>query len=349
VRVPFQKTWFLSAAICIAIVAAGCGTALTSRPAVDFYSFWNSSLLIHDGRLGEVYALQPSALGDLMPLAYPPPFLFFIALVGLIPFGLAFCAWIAVTGLLYVASSGAEKRVALGNPSAALNGFVGQNGFLTAAIMLFGLRALTARPALGGAILGLMIIKPQLAVLLPVAVIAGRHWSAVPAAAASASALLVAAALVFGWDSYRGFFDVLPAYQSALVAGRWPWEKLASVFAFVRWFGAPEWIAWAIHALVALAAAILAGVSWARNWDAKIPILAAASLLVSPYLFTYDAVLLVAPLAWLADKRPGWALGLAALSALPLAQAWGLYSGPSTTPITAILALACVARAPARS
>jgi hypothetical protein len=328
-----QKAWFLIALICVAVVAAACGTVLVSDPQIDFYSFWNSSRLIVEGRVAEVYGLQPSPVGELMPLAYPPPFLLFIALLGLIPFGLSFIVWVVGTGLLYVAASRAPNRVALGNPSAALNGFVGQNGFLTTAIMLFGLHALRSSPAMGGAILGLMIIKPHLALLLPVAIVAGRHWTAIPAAAASASALLVAAAMAFGLDAYRGFF-----------VGRWPWEKVASVFALARWFGAGEPLAWTLHAGIALAAAGLVWRSWRQDWEAKIPILAAGSLLVSPYLFTYDAVLLVAPLAWLADKRPGWSLGVAGLSALPLVQAWGYYQGPSTTALAAIVSLGCMTR-----
>jgi len=338
--------WF--AAFCVAVVAAACGTVLVSYPEVDFYSFWNSSRLIFEGRIADVYGPQPSALGELMPLAYPPPFLLFIALAGLIPFGFSFCAWVAGTGLLYVYASRAPKRVALGNPTAAFNGFVGQNGFLTTAIILFGLHALRKNPAIGGAILGVMIIKPQLALLLPVAVIAGRLWAAIPAAIASAAFLLAASALIFGLESYRGFFEVLPAYQAFLAGGRWPWERLASVFAFMHWFGAAETLAWAVHALVALAAAVLVWLAWRRDWEARIPILAAASLLVSPYLFTYDAVLLIAPLAWLAGKRPAWALGLAALSALPLVQALGFYSGPNTTSVTAILSLACITRLSSR-
>jgi hypothetical protein len=224
-----------------------------------------------------------------------------------------------------------------------MNGMVGQNGFVTSAIMLFGLHALVRKPVVGGALLGLMVIKPQLALLLPVAVIAGRLWTAIPAALASAAALLATAFLIFGPDAYAGFFEVLPQYQALLAGGRWPWERLASVFAFARWFGAGEPVAWALHAGVALAAAFLVWLAWRRDWQSKIPILAAGSLLVSPYLFTYDAVLLVAPLAWLAERRPWWALGLALLSALPLAQALGLHWGPNATPLAAALSLACLA------
>ena len=339
-----QRAWFIAALLCLGIVGAAMGTVLGQVPPVDFYSFWNSSRLILDGRIAEVYSLQPSTLGPLMPLAYPPAFLLFIWPAALVPFAPAFIAWVLGTGALYVAAAKAPKWVALGNPSAAMNGMVGQNGFLTGAIMLFGLHALARRPALGGAILGLMVVKPQLGLLLPVAVIASRSWAAIPAAIASAGALLALAALAFGIEAFRGFFEVLPHYQALLASGRWPWERLASIFAFVRWFGAPEPLAWALHAAVALAAAGMAWLAWRQDWPSKIPVVAAGSLLVSPYLFTYDAVLLVAPLAWLAERRPWWALALALLSAVPLAQVMlGLHWAPNTTPLAAAMALACLA------
>ncbi len=339
-----NAAWFVAALACLAIVAAACVTVVTHRPHVDYYSFWNSSRLLLAGRVDLVYALQPSALGPLMPLAYPPAFLLFIWPAALVPFAPAFIAWVLATGAAYVAASRAPKWVALGNPSAAMNGMVGQNGFLTGAIMLAGLHLLARRPALGGAILGLMVIKPQLGLLLPVAVVAGRLWAAIPAAIGSAAALLAAAFLVFGADAWRGFLEVVPHYQALLAGGRWPWDRLASIFAFARWFGAGEPLAWALHIGVALAAAGLAWQSWRKDWESKIPILAAGSLLVSPYLFTYDAVLLVAPLAWLAARRPWWALGIALVSALPLAQVMlGLHWLPNATPLAAALALVCLA------
>ena len=40
--------------MCSAVVAAACGAALVSHPAVDFYSFWNSSRLLTEGRIADV-------------------------------------------------------------------------------------------------------------------------------------------------------------------------------------------------------------------------------------------------------------------------------------------------------
>jgi len=54
--------------------------------------------------------------------------------------------------------------------------------------------------------------------------------------------------------------------------------------------------------------------------------------------------MLVAPLAFLAERRPWRALAVAALSALPLAQVLGLHLGPNTTPLAAMLAMILMAR-----
>jgi hypothetical protein len=47
---------------------------------------------------------------------------------------------------------------------------------------------LERRPYLAGSLFGLMIFKPQLGLLLPVALIAGRQWRVFAAAAATAPA-----------------------------------------------------------------------------------------------------------------------------------------------------------------
>ena len=330
-------------AVIVAIVAVAWWINLTHVHAVDFRSFWHAAGLILEGRAEAVYALQPSSIGDLMPLAYPPPFLFLIAPFGLAGFGTAFLAWVVGTGLLYLLASRAPARLALAHPPAAVNATIGQNGFLTTAILLLAAHNVRSRPLLGGALFGLMVIKPQLAVLVPVALAAGGHWRAFAAAALSSLALLALAVLVFGLGSYRGFLDVMPQYAAMLDAGRWPWANVASPFAFMRWFGAAPSAAYAVHAAAALVGAFLVWRAWRQDWDSKIPILAAAALLISPYLFTYDAVLLIAPIAWLATRKPGWAAAVWGLSLLPFIAGFGLYPGPNTMPLAALLSLAVMA------
>ena len=333
-----QRLFLLPATICAIMLALACWTNFTNPPPIDFVSFWSAARLVLEGNVLAVYDYQPSGFGRLMPIAYPPPFLLWIAPFGLIGFGLAFLVWTVVTGALYVAAAGAPRRIAMAAPPALSNGLVGQNGFLTAGIFLLGLRCLPARPWIAGLILGLLVIKPQLAVLLPIALIAGRHRTALIGAAVSAAAALALAAMVFGVQAYAGFAEVLAQYSQLLERGRWPWNELASVFALVRWFGASGSVALAIQLCAAIAAAAAVWVAWRQDWEAKVPVVAAATLLVSPYLYTYDAVLLVAPLAWLASRKPGWTAAIWCLSLLPLLRILG-YAGPNGIALAAAVSV----------
>lgn len=336
-----NRTLLLPATIFPVMVALACWTVITNPPPIDFFSFWSAARLVLRGDVIAAYGFQPSSFGSLMPMAYPPPFLLLIAPFGLFAFGPAFLAWTLVTGGLYLAAAGEGRRVALASPPALSNGLVGQNGFLTAGIFLIGLRFVATRPVVAGLILGLMVTKPQLGLLLPVALVAGRHWSALLGGALSSIALLTLAAALFGIDAYVAFIDVLGRYSTLLNAGRWPWNELASLFAFARGMGVAESVALAVQIAAALTAAAIVWTAWRWNWEAKIPIAAAASLLVSPYLFTYDAVLLVAPLAWLATRSPGWTVAIWCLALLPLLRGFG-YAGPNGIPLAAALALAAM-------
>ena len=329
----------VAAGLFLGLIAVACLLNLSSPRTVDFASFWHAGGLILRGKAEAVYAVQPSLFGDLMPLAYPPPFLFFLPAFGLMSFGLAFVVWVGATGLLYVLAAREPARLSLANPVAAYNGLIGQNGFLTASIMLFAAHSVRTRPLFGGALFGLMVIKPQLAVLVPLALAAGRYWLAFVSAALSAAVLLALSAIVFGADAFRGFFEVMPQYAAMLERGRWPWNMLASTFAFVRWFGASPAIAWVVHCLVGGFAAAMVWRSWREDWDSKIAVLAAASILISPYIFTYDSVLLVAPFAWLAARNRAWAAVMWGLLLMPLGISFRIYAGPNSIPVAALLSL----------
>jgi hypothetical protein len=185
------------------------------------------------------------------------------------------------------------------------------------------------------------VIKPQLAVLLPVAFLAERNWRAILGAAASSLLLLTLAWLVFGPGAYRGFLAITGDYAGYMSGSRWNWGELASVFAFLRFLGVPQSIALAVQAVAALGAAFLTWRSWVTGDERRIAILAAATLLVPPYLFTYDSLLLILPLAtFLRDEKHQWRAPIVwVLLLLPLLGYFGLYPGPNTVPIAAILSL----------
>jgi alpha-1,2-mannosyltransferase len=317
----------------------------------DYLSYWAAGKLALAGEPAAAWDVERHrqveftlvSLNGLLPFPYPPPFLLMVTLFSLLSYMWGFAAWVTVTGLIYFV---AARRVipapyVLAQPPALINGWIGQNGFVTSAIFVTGVSMLKARPFAAGAVLGLLVIKPQIALLLPVAVIAARLWPAIAGAAASAGAMLLVSLVLFGPAAFEGFWNILPLYGEMMRNDKWPWNEFISVFAFLRWFGASQSLAMIVHGLVAAVAAILTWQAWAADWEQKVPLLASATLLIPPYLLTYDALLLILPMGyWLAQRfRPGWAVGLWVLSLLPITFYFNLYRGPSTVPLAAILAL----------
>ena len=140
--------------------------------------------------------------------------------------------------------------------------------------------------------------------LLPFALLAGREWRAIGGGIASSLALLGLGLLPFGVAGYSSFLSILPQFSQWLSVGRWPWGELASTLALLSWFGVPKAIALVVSGVrCPFAGAALTARAWALKSEQRAEILAAATLLVPPYLFTYDALLLTLPLAWLARKQ----------------------------------------------
>jgi hypothetical protein len=66
--------------------------------------------------------------------------------------------------------------VVMAAPAVMINLVSGQNGAFSAAILAGGLMLLDRRPVLAGLLLGLLCYKPQLAVLVQVALVASGRW-----------------------------------------------------------------------------------------------------------------------------------------------------------------------------
>lgn len=351
--------WYRLPAFAIATVFVVCAAvavwlARSGSLIADFLSFWAAGHLTAGGHPSWAYdfarhhLVETQVVGPLgiLPFPYPPPFLILVTPFGLLPFWIALALWIAITAGLFVLASRsiAEARFALAQAAAAANFITGQNGFLTSAIFIGGASLIAARPFTAGAVLGLLCLKPQLAILLPVALIAGREWRTIAGGVVSTAVLVVAGLLLFGMDSYRGFLAVLPHFSQWLSAGRWPWGELASPFALLRSLGIPTTPALLIHAAVGLAAAALTARAWALKLEARVPILAAATLLIPPYLFTYDGLLLTVPIGWLfrQQRRGAPFVAISIFSLLPVVAYFTAF--PNTIPLAAMLSLWAVHR-----
>ena len=104
------------------------------------------------------------------------------------PYLAAFAVWslLGFTLFLVAAYAGGVERkhlmfVAVA-PAVAVNLFIGQNGFFFAALLICGLINLDRRPLLAGLCFGLLTIKPQLGLLLPVMLVLTQRWRVIAAA-----------------------------------------------------------------------------------------------------------------------------------------------------------------------
>ncbi len=263
---------------------------------------------------------------------YPPTFLFVAAALATLPFVVAAIVSLAATLAVYVAAlSGILGRtgifVALGFPAALWNVTAGQNGFLTAALIGGTLGLIQRRPALAGICLGLLTYKPQFGLLFPLVLIADRRWLTIAVATAVAIALAALSLLVFGSASWQAFIHWLPITgQIVLGEGHADWSRLQSLFGLVRAHGGSERLAWSIQAIASAALAIAMTALWRSRapFDLKAAALAAATLVVTPYVYMYDLVVLAVAVGFLirfALERGFVAsevLGLAAAAALIL-------------------------------
>lgn len=357
----FVRAGAIGFSILFVIIAFWVAWFVYSRPAViDFLAYWAAARLALDGQIASVYDLMAHQAAEQviapirgwLPFAYPPPFLLVVMPFGAVPFWVGFTLWVTITGIVYALVAGRRGALpyAFSHPAFLTNVLIGQNGFITASLFIGGLEMLRRKPWLGGAILGLLVIKPQLALVLPFALIAGRQWKAITGAAVSAMLALSAAFAVFGSVAYVGFFKILPFFATGLAGGRWRWNQMVSVFAFLRYFDVPQNIALAIHSLVAFGAIVLVCRAWWLNLDERDGVLAAATLLIPPYLLTYDALLLVIPTLWLVTQRRHlWVIPVAwLLCFLPIAGYFDYYEGPNTVFLAALLYLWAMQAPPAR-
>ncbi|HEX4157725.1 MAG TPA: glycosyltransferase family 87 protein [Rhizomicrobium sp.] len=312
--------------------------------ASDFIAYWAAGLTALSGRAGAAYdiaaqhALQNSLSGPFPNYYYwnyPPPFFFVAALLGALPYTAGFFLWMTTTGAAFALAirSIATRRLAIvvacASPAALINTFVGQGGFLTAALLGAGLAVLPRRPLLAGMFFGLMAYKPQFGILIPFVLLAGGYWRAILSAGGTILVASAAAALAFGAASYLAFLHALPVIsQTTLSFGGEGWSKIESFYSIARFAGAGERAAWMVQGATILVCAAAAIWLWRRNvpYALKAAGLVVAAMLATPYLHEYDFPMLLVAFAFLwqdaAFDRADWALFAAAnlLMAAFLAQ-----------------------------
>jgi hypothetical protein len=117
-----------------------------------------------------------------------------------------------------------------------------------------------------------------------------------------AALMALASLLAFGTDSWQAFFaNIGHTSHVFLSEGQADLSKLQTAFGLTRTLGGNEALAWTVQIALALAAASVIAVLWRGRVadEIKCAALGIASMLATPYLYTYDLVILAVPLAFL--------------------------------------------------
>jgi hypothetical protein len=284
----------------------------------DFFAQWSFARFARLGDVARIYdpdvlhrfqlTLEP-ALRQRFPYPYPPGYLFAVWPLGWLPFGAAYLVWDGATLALFLwAVFGTRVRTALVcfvllAPVTVLTLIQGQNGLLTSALIVGGMRLMRERPVLGGVLLGFATIKPQLGVLIPLALIGAGYWRTLAAAGVTAVLLAVASGLVFGWEVWPAWLGALSGHAAYLDRSVSNYLK-PSIMANLVLFGVAVPVAHAVQAGVAVVVAAIVFWCFRRGaTDLSIAALQVGTFLAMPYVFRYDMPMLLNGILLLVRNR----------------------------------------------
>jgi len=162
-----------------------------------------------------------------------------------------------------------------------------------------GFLLLGNRPIAAGILLGLATAKPQLAILIFPALLAGRQWAALAITASILLSAIGLATFLFGAGIWETYASIPAQTREWLAAGRLPWERMPTVYAAARMTGLGDAAATAVQAVAGVAT--LATVCWIW-WRGSSPALLSAAVLAgapltTPFLYDYDLPFMVVALA----------------------------------------------------
>ena len=350
---------------------------ILNRPlGTDFSSFYAAGSAVLDGHPAAAYdpalhfAREQALFGPTTQFygwQYPPFFLLLATALALLPYPLALLVWQAGTLALYLLAlrvivvRGREENagdrlwwlLALGFPAVFVNLGHGQNGFLSAALLGLALIDLDRRPLLAGVLFGLLAYKPQLGVMIPLVLLATGRWRTIAAAMVTVAALALSVTVLLGTDVWRAFLASTGFTRTVLLeAGDPGWDKIQTVFSWVRLWGGSTDLAYWVQGASTLAVAVALVWLWRSpvHFPLKAAALAIAAVVGAPFSLDYDMTMLAVAIAFLAvdglDEgfAPWQKTLLAALWLVPLvARSLGTLHVPIGV-ITMLVAFAFVVR-----
>jgi len=288
----------------------------------DFINVWTGGHLIREGRFDILYDVsayadyQRGLFGEIdrHNYSYPPVTFPIASLLSLLPYWVALAAWTGGTAALFIWSArqwwperAGPAWLAILTPAALVNIWAGHYGFLLGALFLLGWQNLDEKPRLAGIFFGLMLIKPHLAVLIPLVLLIRRKWEAIGWGAATVAALIAITTALYGWGAWHEFLFRTSGVQLKLIDAGQSLFGLMSTSSITAMLALSGSWAFAIAVYVATASVavwmvVKATVSRVATRDLGF-LVATATFLVLPYCFNYDLTVVMIGALWLLTRE----------------------------------------------
>ena len=249
-----------------------------------------------------IYAERLPNAVHFRPFLYSPVWLLLLLPLGALAVGKAYGLFMVTTAALASIIEGRRDWsgwfAILVSPAALWTVLAGQNTFLSLGLFYGGLRLVERAPAAAGMLLGALSYKPQVWILVPLALLAARQWRTLGWTIGTAVALSLLSGIVLGFDLWLAFLDMVREASSPRMANEMferVFTQMTTPLAMAHMVGLPPFIGGAIQLIVSALAVAVVWIAFRRHpaGDARIAVLATATFLVSPYTLNYDLLLLM--------------------------------------------------------
>jgi hypothetical protein len=320
-----------AAALALLVWALFLDVSIRNDPiSVDFHTYLAASSVglrdgwshIYDQGLVQLSQMQLAAGARDQPFISPPTVAFIVAPLAMLPYDTAYVTWawimfaaFATALALCGVSRGLGRWVAVVGALSpwwvmhAVN--VGQVVPLVAAGMVVGWRLLhDRRDLLAGVAMGALLLKPNTAMLVPLALLFATRYRALAAWLGTASVVALVSLALLGPHGVATYVAQL----------RGPWPSGADNVTLHGSLAATGTFAAALRILI-VAAVMVAAFRFRNTPGLVMPLAIVGSLLISPYLHGSDLVMLAAAGWMIWEERPSLAwravLTVAWISASP--------------------------------
>ncbi|MDU8928268.1 glycosyltransferase family 87 protein [Alisedimentitalea sp. MJ-SS2] len=297
-------------------------------PTADFVCFYAAGRLAALGRAKDAYdifkihevysSVLPNQIsGGGLGWYYPPTFFLPLDPLSGLEYFPALLSWVLVTALLFaialrpLLNSRTEAWVIAASAPVVFNAFAGQNGLLTASLIVLLYRFLPSNPALAGMALGLMSYKPHFGILFIVLAMAMGKWRVIFNATITTAVLILASIYFHGLEPWRAFFTENLKNLSALHSqvGSFSMPQISSVYYFSLSLGFSVSAAKALQIafIILCAVSIVFLAKKGAKYNLVFACTVTAALPAAPHNFPYDWAILTLPclILWQEIEKTG--------------------------------------------